>query len=141
MSFGNERGFIDFQEEKERKQNERREIVVGQSYTGDELLKLLGVDEDTFREERFHIVVENKDMVVVAVDVGNDNWEVMHVFSKDKVFYSLCEADILEVANALNVELTLDEMTKVKSGVSDGVGEHWWDVTEDVIGDILAERR
>ena len=141
MSFGNEREFIDFLEEKERKQNERREIAVGQSYTGDELLKLLDVDEDSFREEREHIVVENKNMVVVAVDVGNDNWEVTHVFPKDKVFYSLCEADILEVANALNVELTPDEMTKVKSAVSDGVGEHWWDVTEDVIGDILTERR
>ena len=141
MSFGNEREFIDFQEGKERKQGERKEIAVGQSYTGDELLKLLGVDDDSFREERFHIVVENKQMVVVAVDVGNDNWEVTHVFSKDKVFYSLCEADILEVANALNVELTPDEMTKVKSAVSDGVGEHWWDVTEDVIGDILTERR
>jgi len=141
MSFGNEKEFIAFQEGKERKQGEREEIAVGQSYTGDELLKLLGVDEDSFRGERFHIVVENKQMVVVAVDAGNDNWEVTHVFSKDKVFYSLCEADILEVANALNVELTLDEMTQVKSGVSDGVGEHWWDVTEYVIGDILAERR
>lgn len=60
---------------------------------------------------------------------------------KDKVFYSLCEDDILEVANALGVELTPDEMTRAKDGVADGVGEHWWDVTEDVIGDILRERR
>ena len=60
---------------------------------------------------------------------------------KDKVFYSLCEDDILEVANALKVELTPDEMTQAKSAVADGVGEHWWDVTEDVVGDILRERR
>jgi len=117
------------------------EIAVGQSYTGDELIKLVGVDPDSFHEEREHIVVENKEQVVVAVDVGNDNWEVTHVFSKDKVFYSLCEDDILEVANALSVELTPDEMTQAKSAVADGVGEHWWDVTEDVIGDILRERR
>ena len=117
------------------------EVAVGQSYTGDELLKLVGVDPDSFHEEREHIVVENKEQVVVAVDVGNDNWEVTYVFSKDKVFYSLCEDDILEVANALGVELTPDEMTRAKDRVSDGVGEHWWDVTEDVIGDILRERR
>jgi len=117
------------------------EVAVGQSYTGDELLKLVGVGPDSFQEEREHIVVENKEQVVVAVDVGNDNWEVTHVFSKDKIFYSLCEDDILEVANALDVELTPDEMTEAKSRVADGVGEHWWDVTEDVIGDILRERR
>jgi len=117
------------------------EVAVGQSYTGDELLKLVGVDPDSFHEEREHIVVENKEQVVVAVDVGNDNWEVTHVFSKDKIFYSLCEDDILEVANALGVELTPDEMTQAKSRVGDGVGEHWWDVTEDVIGDTLRERR
>ena len=117
------------------------EIAVGQSYTGDELIKLVGVDPDSFHEERAHIVVENKDQVIVAVDVGNDNWEVTHVFSKDKVFYSLCEDDILEVANALGEKLTPDEMTQAKSAVADGVGEHWWDVTEDVIGDILVERR
>ncbi len=127
MSFGNEREFIDFQEERERKQNERREIAVGQSYTGDELLKLLGVDEDSFRGEIFHIVVENKQMVVVAVDVGNDNWEVTHVFSKDKVFYSLCEDDILEVAAAEDVELTEEEMPQVKKGIESGLGNCWWD--------------
>jgi len=117
------------------------EVAVGQSYTGDELIKLVGVDPDSFHEEREHIVVENKEQVVVAVDVGNDNWEITHVFSKDKVFYSLCEDDILEVANALGEKLTPDEMTQAKSAVADGVGEHWWDVTEDVIGDILRERR
>ena len=117
------------------------EVAVGQSYTGDELIRLVGVDPDSFHEEREHIVVENKEQVVVAVDVGNDNWEVTHVFSKDKVFYSLCEDDILEVANALGEKLTEDEMARAKSAVADGVGEHWWDVTEDVIGDILRERR
>ncbi len=117
------------------------EIAAGQSYTGDELIKLVGVDPDSFQEEREHIVVENKEQVVVAVDVGNDNWEVTHVFTKDKVFYSLCEDDILEVANALGEKLTEDEMARAKSVVADGVGEHWWDVTEDVIDDILRERR
>ena len=117
------------------------EIAVGQSYTGDELLKLVGVDPDSFLQERDHIVVENKEQVVVAVDVGNDNWEVTHVFLKDKVFYSLCEDDILEVANSLGEKLTEDEMRRARDGVADGVGEHWWDVTVDVIGDILRERR
>jgi len=141
MSFGNEREFIDFQEERERKQNERREIAVGQSYTGDELLKLLGVDEDSFREERGHIVVENKQMVVVAVDVGNDNWEVTHVFSKDKVFYSLCEDDILEVANAQDIKLTEEEMPQVKKGIESGLGNCWWDIVKSAIDDVIAERR
>ena len=141
MSFGNEREFIDFQEEKERKQGERKEIAVGQSYTGDELLKLLGVDEDSFRGERFHIVVENKQMVVVAVDVGNDNWEVTHVFSKDKVFYSLCEDDILEVAAAEDVELTEEEMPQVKKGIESGLGNCWWDIVKSAIDDVIAERR
>ena len=57
-----------------------------------------------------------------------------------KVFYSLCEDDILEVAKALGEELTPDEMARAKSVVADSVGEHWWDITEDVIGDILRER-
>ena len=140
MSFGNEREFIDFQEEGERKQNERREIAVGQSYTGDELLKLLGVDEDSFRGERFHIVDENKQMVDVAVDVGNDNWEVTHVFSKDKVFYSLCEDDILEVAAAEVVELTEEEMPQVKKGIESGLGNCWWDIVESAIDDVIANR-
>ena len=140
MSFGNEREFIDFQEEREGKQHERREIAVGQSYTGDELLKLLGVDEDSFRGERFHIVVENKQMVVVAVDVGNDNWEVTHVFSQDKVFYSLCEDDILEVAAAEDVELTEEEMPQVKKGIESGLGNCWWDIVESAIDDVIANR-
>ena len=117
------------------------EIAVGKDYTGDELLKLVGVDEDSFREEREHIVVENKDMVVVAVDAGNDNWTVTHVFPKDKVFYSLCEDDILEVAKAQNIELTPDEMARVKSGVEDGLGNHWWDIVESAIDDVVSERR
>ena len=141
MSFGNEREFIDFQEEKERKQGERKEIAVGETYGGDELLKLLGVDEDSFRGERFHIVVENKQMVVVAVDVGNDNWEVTHVFSKDKVFYSLCEDDILEVAAAEDVELTEEEMPQVKKGIESGLGNCWWDIVKSAIDDVIAERR
>ena len=141
MSFGNEREFIDFLEEKERRQNERMEIAVGETYGGDELLKLLGVDEDSFREEREHIVVENKDKVVVAVDVGNDNWEVTHVFSKDKVFYSLCEDDILEVAAAEDVELTEEEMPQVKKGIESGLGSCWWDIVKSAIDDVIAERR
>ncbi len=141
MSFGNEREFIDFQEEKERKQGERKEIAAGETYGGDELLKLLGVDEDSFRGERFHIVVENKQMVVVAVDVGNDNWEVTHVFSKDKIFYSLCEDDILEVAAAEDVELTEEEMPQVKKGIESGLGNCWWDIVKSAIDDVIAERR
>jgi len=116
------------------------EIVVGQSYTGDELLRLVGVDPDSFHEEREHIVVENKESVVVAVDVGNDNWEVTYVFSKDKVFYSLCEDDILEVANAMHEELTEDEMVRVKKGIESGLGYCWWDIVESAIDDTIAQR-
>ena len=117
------------------------EVAVGQSYTGDELIKLVGVDPDSFREEGENIVVENKDMVVVAVDVGNDNWEVTHVFSKDKVFYSLCEDDILEVAAAEDVELTEEEMPQVKKGIESGLGNCWWDIVKSAIDDVIAERR
>jgi len=59
---------------------------------------------------------------------------------EDKVFYSLCEDDILEVANALGEKLTDDEMTTARSEVSDGMGNSWWDVTEDVIAEIVSER-
>jgi len=116
------------------------EVAVGQSYTGDELIKLVGVDPDSFHEEREHIVVENKEQVVVAVDVGNDNWEVTHVFSKDKVFYSLCEDDILEVAAAEDVELTEEEMPQVKKGIESGLGNCWWDIVESAIDDVIANR-
>ena len=58
----------------------------------------------------------------------------------EKVFYSLSEDDILEVATALGEELTEDEMLRARDGVADGVGNHWWDVTEDVIGEIILER-
>ena len=59
----------------------------------------------------------------------------------DKIFYSLSEDDILEVANSLNVELTPDEMARAKRAVEEGMGNHWWDVTEDVIDGIVRERR
>ncbi len=116
------------------------EIAVGKTYTGDELLKLVGVDEDSFREEREHIVVENKDKVVVAVDAGNDNWTVTHVFLKEEIFYSLCEADVLEVAAAEGVELTEEEMPQVKKGIESGLGNCWWDIVESAIDDVIAER-
>jgi len=116
------------------------EIVVGQDYTGDELLKLVGVSEDSFREEREHIVVENKEMVVVAVDAGNDNWTVTHVFPKEEIVYSLYEADILEVAAAEGVELTEEEMPQVKKGIESGLGNCWWDIVDSAIDDVVAER-
>jgi len=59
----------------------------------------------------------------------------------DKVFYSLCKEDILEVATALGEELTEEEMTQAKDMVADGMGDHWWGVTEDVIAEIIGERR
>jgi len=117
------------------------EIAVGQSYTGDELLKTLGVDPDSFQEEREHIVVENKEKVVVAVDVGNDNWEVTKVFPKDEPIYQLVKDDILEVANALKAELTPDEMLRVKKGIESGLGNCWWDIVASAIDDILSERK
>ena len=116
------------------------EIAVGKTFSGDELLKLVGVDEDSFREEREHIVVENKDKVVVAVDAGNDNWTVTHVFPKEEIFYSLCEADVLEVAAAEGVELTEEEMPQVKRGIESGLGNCWWDIVESAIDDVIANR-
>ena len=116
------------------------EIAVGKTYSGDELLKLVGVDEDSFREEREHIVVENKDMVVVAVDAGNDNWTVTHVFLREEIFYSLCKEDILEVAAAEGVELTEEEMPQVKKGIESGLGNCWWDIVESAIDDVIANR-
>ena len=118
-------------------------IEIGKSYMGDELRELAG-NEGSERVWAFAFEREGKDIIVVCEDEGNDNWKVLGVTGqeeKDKVFYSLCEDDILEVANALGEKLTPDEMTRAKSAVADGVGEHWWDVTEDVIGDILRERR
>ena len=116
------------------------EIAVGKTYSGDELLKLVGVDEDSFREEREHIVVENEDTVVVGVDAGNDNWTVTHVFPKDKVFYSLCDDDVLEVAAAEGVELTEEGMPQVKKGIESGLGNCWWDIVETAINDVIANR-
>jgi len=88
---------------------------------------------------------ENRQRLVRAAyalrNLEGRNWEVTEVFSKDKVFYSLCEDDILEVAASLDVKLTDDEMTNARSQVSDGMGNHWWGVTEDVIDEIVRERR
>lgn len=60
---------------------------------------------------------------------------------ESKVFYSLCEDDIREVAASLGVELTPDEMPRAKDLVSDGVGASWWEVTEIAIDTIKDERR
>ena len=57
------------------------------------------------------------------------------------VFYSLCEDDILEVANAQDIKLTSDEMARVKAGVEKGLGNCWWDIVESAIDDVVSERR
>jgi len=88
---------------------------------------------------------ENRQRLVRAAyalrNLEGRNWEVTEVFSKDKVFYSLCEDDILEVANAEGEELTPDEMTRVKAGVEKGLGNCWWDIVESAIDDVVSERR
>ena len=48
---------------------------VGKSYTGDELCELCGADP----EEDRNIAVVGKKATVIAVDVGNDNYEITHI--------------------------------------------------------------
>jgi len=140
-------------------------IEKGKSYTGDELRELAGNEgSERVWAIAFERKGEDKDIwfgldiipisvvndffrvtgiIVVCEDEGNDNWKVLGVMGQeeeDKVFYELCEDDILEVAASLDVKLTPDEMTEARSGVSDGMGNHWWNVTEDVIDEILRRR-
>jgi len=59
----------------------------------------------------------------------------------DKVFYSLSEDDILEVANELDIKLTPDEMARAKKGFEDAFGSGWHDILETVLDEIIEERR
>ena len=117
-------------------------IEVGKSYMGDELRELAG-NEGSERVWAFAFEREGKDIIVVCEDEGNDNWKVLGVTGqeeKDKVFYSLCEDDILEVAAAEDVEMTEEEMPQVKKGIESGLGNCWWDIVESAIDDVIANR-
>ena len=50
-------------------------MKVGETYTGDELCKLCGAES---AEDR-HVAVVGKKAAVIAVDVGNDNYEITHI--------------------------------------------------------------
>jgi len=54
-----------------------KKVIIGKSYSGDELEKLLG---DT--NERLFVIGNEKD-AVVAVDEGNDNYQVLGVLKLD----------------------------------------------------------
>ena len=117
-------------------------IEVGKSYTGDELRELAG-NEGSERVWAFAFEKEGKDIIVVCEDEGNGNWKVLRVMGQEeteKPIYQLVRDDVLEVANAMHEELTEDEMDRVKSGVEDGFGNHWWDIVESVIDDVIAQR-
>lgn len=49
-------------------------LKVGETYTGDELQKLCGAEEDS----RYFAVVGKKSSVIVS-DAGNDNYKVVHI--------------------------------------------------------------
>lgn len=51
-------------------------MKVGETYTGDELCQLCGVDPDTQNRD---IAVVGEKAAVIAVDVGNDNYEITHI--------------------------------------------------------------
>ena len=50
-------------------------MKVGETYTGGELCELCGADPG---EDR-NIAVVGKKATVIAVDVGNDNYEITHI--------------------------------------------------------------
>lgn len=60
---------------------------------------------------------------------------------EEDVIYKLVREDVEEVARAQNVELTEDEMLRVKKGVESGFGNCWWDIVKSAIDDILYERK
>lgn len=53
-----------------------RELKVGESYTGDELSEILGIEKGD--GDRL-IALGNDEKIVVAQDEGNDNYEVLAV--------------------------------------------------------------
>ena len=50
-------------------------MKVGETYTGEELCELCGVDEDPTR----YVAVVGKKASVIAVDAGNDNYQITHI--------------------------------------------------------------
>lgn len=53
-------------------------MKVGETYTGDELFELCGAEP---AEDRYIAVVGEK-ATVIAVDVGNDNYEITHIIEE-----------------------------------------------------------
>lgn len=54
-------------------------MKVGETYTGDELCKLCGADPES---ENLHVAVVGKKAAVIAIDVGNDNYEITHIVER-----------------------------------------------------------
>ena len=53
-----------------------RELKVGESYGGEDLAEILGIEDG--RDDRF-FAFGNNEKVVVARDEGNDNYEVLAI--------------------------------------------------------------
>ncbi|MBE9512619.1 MAG: hypothetical protein IMY77_00950 [Chloroflexi bacterium] len=60
-------------------------MKVGESYSGDELVKLLGGDEN-FVNDRLY-AMGNDDTYLVLEDEGNDNYKILCIiYHKDNVY-------------------------------------------------------
>lgn len=60
-----------------------RELTVGESYTGDELAEILGIEEG---EGDRLFAFGNDEKVVVAQDEGNDNYEVLAILDMPRLY-------------------------------------------------------
>jgi len=58
-----------------------RELKVGESYTGDELIKILGESYDELLLLR---AVSNDKVRLILKDEGNDNYELLHIIEVKK---------------------------------------------------------
>lgn len=60
-----------------------KELKVGESYTGEELAQILGIEEG---EGNRLFAFGNDEKVVVAQDEGNDNYEVLAVLDIPRLY-------------------------------------------------------
>ena len=58
-----------------------RELKVGESYTGDELIEILGESYDELLLLR---AVSNDKVRLILKDEGNDNYELLHIIEVKK---------------------------------------------------------
>ena len=62
------------------------QLKVGESYTGDEIMELLGGEI----EDRLY-AIGNNEKIVVAQDEGNDNYEVLAILDMPNLYKKGCE--------------------------------------------------